>query len=82
LGKIEKFLLKPVEVHVFLSTERHLQRAEINVQDKSFSAHSKEECDDMYVSIDRAIDKVGKALKRHKEKVKDNKPTGNSATEF
>jgi len=78
LHKIEKFFLKPVDVHVIVSIERHLLRAEINVQDKQFSAHAKEECEDMYVSIDRAIEKVGKSLKKHKDKIKDNKAHGST----
>lgn len=70
LSKIEKFFLKPMDVHVFLSIERHLHRAEIQVLDKHFTAHASEECEDMYASIDGAVDKVGKALKKHKDKIR------------
>src|SRR5690349_20807493 len=75
LKKIEKYILKPIDIHVILSTEKYLHKAEINVQDTHLSAHAEEECEDMYASIEKAVAKVGKVLKKHKDKVKNTKAT-------
>lgn len=75
IAKIEKHLIKPqdVEVHVILSLERYLHKAEVSVQESHFSAVGKDESDNMYASIERAIEKAGKALKKHKDKIKNPK---------
>jgi putative sigma-54 modulation protein len=73
LSKIERYLHKPVEIRVVLSVERFLQIAEFQVSAKQFSAHFEESSEDMYASIDKAIDKIEKAARRHKEKTKQSK---------
>ncbi len=70
LAKIEKYLHQPVEAHVVLSVERYLQSVEINLQSKQFSIHCEEQLEDMYASIDSVVDKLNKAARRHKDKVK------------
>lgn len=71
IKRLDNFVLKPTDVHVFLSVERYLHKAEINVHDVHLAAHGEQSSDDMYISIEKAIDKVGKVLRKHKEKVKD-----------
>jgi putative sigma-54 modulation protein len=56
------------DVHVALSVEKHRHFAEVTVKTKGFSVHSKEETDDLYASMDNALVKVEKQLRKHKEK--------------
>ena len=56
------------DVHVALSVEKHRQFAEVTVKTKGFSVHSTEETDDLYASMDNALIKIEKQLRKHKEK--------------
>ena len=57
------------DVHVALSVEKHLHFAEVTVKTKGFSVHSTEETNDLYASMDNALVKIEKQLRKHKEKV-------------
>jgi putative sigma-54 modulation protein len=59
---------KEADVHVALSVEKHRHFAEVTVKTKGFSVHSTEETDDLYASMDYALVKIEKQLRKHKEK--------------
>ncbi len=71
---VDKYLDKVTEAHVTLSLERYLHQAEINLHAGHFHVRSKEKSEDMYASIDMAIDKVERQLKKHKERLKNHRP--------
>ena len=71
--KLEKFIKEPAEIQVHLSVERYLHCAEFHLHSKKFTAHCEEKSDDMYGSIDAAIDSLEKTARRHKEKLNDSK---------
>ncbi len=56
------------DVHVALSVEKHRHFAEVTVKTRGFSVHSTEETDDLYASMDNALVKIEKQLRKHKEK--------------
>jgi putative sigma-54 modulation protein len=56
------------DVHVALSVEKHRHFAEVTLKTKGFSLHSTEETDDLYASIDNALVKIEKQLRKHKKK--------------
>jgi putative sigma-54 modulation protein len=68
--RVNKYLEKAGEAHVVLSLERHLHHADISIQSGSFLLRGREKSEDMYASIDLAMDKIEKQLKRYKEKLK------------
>lgn len=68
--RVNKYLDKATEAHVVLSMERHLHHADISIQSGSFLLRGRERSEDMYASIDLAMDKIEKQLKRYKEKLK------------
>jgi putative sigma-54 modulation protein len=75
LGKVvDKYLDKVTEAHVTLSLERYLQHADINLHAGSFHVRGREKSEDMYASIDMAIDKIERQLKKHKERLKSHRP--------
>ena len=76
LGKVvDKYLDKVTEAHVTLSLERYLHQADINLHAGHFHVRGKEKSEDMYASIDMAIDKIERQLKKHKERLKSHRPT-------
>jgi putative sigma-54 modulation protein len=75
LGKVvDKYLDKVTEAHVTLSLERYLHQADVNLHAGHFHVRGKEKSEDMYASIDMAIDKIERQLKKHKERLKNHRP--------
>lgn len=68
--RVNKYLDKATEAHVVLSLERHLHHADISIHSGHFLLRGKERSEDMYASIDLAMDKIERQLKRYKEKLK------------
>jgi putative sigma-54 modulation protein len=68
--RVNKYLDKATDAHVVLSLERHLHHADISIQSGSFLLRGRERSEDMYASIDLAMDKIERQLKRYKEKLK------------
>jgi putative sigma-54 modulation protein len=61
-------------VHVILAIEKYRHIAEVVVQaPHHIHLESKEESDDMYISIDRAVEKVEKQLHKVWDKLQDHK---------
>ncbi len=75
-------LVEKADIHVALHVEKHRQFAEITVKTKGFTVHGKEETDDLYVSIDNALLKVEKQLRKHKEKAQDLRVKKGSQSKF
>jgi len=71
MGKTISELGEKADVHVALSVEKHRHFAEITVKTKGFTVHSKDETDDLYASMDNALVKIEKQLRKHKEKAQD-----------
>jgi putative sigma-54 modulation protein len=70
VDRVNKYLDKAGEAHVVLSLERHLHHADITVHSGIFVLRGKEKSEDMYASIDLAVEKIEKQLKRYKDKLK------------
>jgi putative sigma-54 modulation protein len=68
--RVNKYLDRSGEAHVVLSLERHLHHAEITIHSGSWVLRGREKSEDMYASIDLAMDKIEAQLRRYKEKLK------------
>lgn len=68
--RVNKYLDRAGEAHVTLSLERHLHNADIVIHSGSWVLRGREKSEDMYASIDLAMDKIERQLKRYKEKLK------------
>jgi putative sigma-54 modulation protein len=73
IQKISKHFDRLIEVRVVLSVEKYRQFAEITVIGNGIHFNSKESTEDMYVSIDKAIDKIERQLQRRTTKVRQSK---------
>lgn len=69
VDKVERYLHPPVDAHVVLSVEKFIHHADITVNASGIQLRSTEKSEDMYSSIDLAMDKIERQAKKHKEKV-------------
>src|SRR3954469_20592021 len=68
--RAHKYLDSAGEAHVVLSLERHLHHADITITSGPFVLRGREKSEDMYASIDLAMDKIERQLRRYKERLK------------
>ena len=71
--KIDKTIAdlgEAADVHVALSVEKHRHFAEVTVKTKGFTLHSQDETEDLYTSMDKALEKMEKQIRKNKEKAK------------
>jgi putative sigma-54 modulation protein len=59
-----------VNAHLVFSLEKYRHKVEITLHVNGKDFVSEDESDDMYLSVDRSIDKLERQLKRHKDKIK------------
>ena len=69
IGRLEKHFDRVTDIHVILSVEKQVQKAEatINVKGNKIFAHADEQ--DMYAAIDALADKLDRQIIKHKEKI-------------
>lgn len=68
--RVNKLLDRAGEAHVVLSLERHLHHADITIHSGAWVLRGRDKSDDMYASIDLAMDKIERQLRRYKDKLK------------
>jgi putative sigma-54 modulation protein len=69
--RVNKYLDRASEAHVVLSVEKHHHQADITIHSGPYMLRGKERSQDMYASIDLAMDKIERQLKKYKEKLKE-----------
>lgn len=73
LNKLDKLLDNPAEATVVLSVEKIRHIAEIKITGDRLNINCREKTGDMYSSIDMALDKLEKQIKKNKQKVKNHR---------
>src|SRR3954465_10090082 len=68
--RANKYLDRAGEAHIVLSMERHLHHANTTTTSGAFVLRGREKSEDMYASIDLAMDKIERQLRRYKDKLK------------
>jgi putative sigma-54 modulation protein len=72
IGKVGKLLDKGGEAHVVLSVERHNHLATIElITDGALRIRAEEKSEDMYGSIDEAVEKINTQVKRYRTRLRD-----------
>ncbi|MBC2716838.1 MAG: ribosome-associated translation inhibitor RaiA [Desulfobacteraceae bacterium] len=73
LNKLDKLLDNPAEANVVLSVEKIRHIAEIKIIGDRLSINCREKTSDMYSSIDMALDKLEKQIKKNKQKIRNHR---------
>ena len=68
VGRVEKHFDRVTDVHVVLSVEKQVQKAEATIQVKGNKIFAHAENADMYAAIDSLADKLDRQIIKHKEK--------------
>jgi len=69
IGKITKYSDSIISIDITLSTERSWHMADITVHTSGYVLRGEERTGDMYASIDSAVEKLEKQLRKQKEKM-------------
>jgi putative sigma-54 modulation protein len=69
LQKLTRYFDRIAKANVVLVREKHRQIAEITVHLNGSDLVSREETNDIFLSIDRAVDSLETQIKRHKERL-------------
>ncbi len=78
LDRLDKYLHNPAEANVVLLVEKFRHIAEIKITGDRLNIVGKEEQNDMYSAIDMALDKIGKQIKKTKQKKRGRRNNGRS----
>ena len=71
LGKLQKYVETPLDVHVVLSVERtYRQRLDVMFTLNGVVINAHEVMTDMYAAVDKIVDKLELRLTRYRDKVK------------
>ena len=73
LGKLERFLEEPIEVHLVLAVEKDRQIAELNVVHRHGDLHAQHVADDMRDAVLAVIETAAKQARRARKKFMDNR---------
>lgn len=68
-SKLDRYFHKETEAQVTLSVQREKQVVEATVQSGGLIVRVEEATDDMYVSIDTAVDVLERQLRKHKTRI-------------
>jgi putative sigma-54 modulation protein len=76
VGKLEKYLPAGADAVVTLSVEKFRHKAEVLIKVNGILIQAHEETEEMYTSIDNVLDKIGRQVRKYKEKLKGHKGRG------
>jgi putative sigma-54 modulation protein len=68
--RVNKYLERAGEASVVFSLERHLHHVDVTITSGRYVLRGHEKSEDMYASIDLAMDKIERQLRRYKERLK------------
>lgn len=78
VSRINKLFHKPTEAHVVLSLERHMHKADVTVNANGLLMRGEDKSEDMYASIDRAVEKIERQLRRYHGRINNHKARDDS----
>jgi putative sigma-54 modulation protein len=76
VSKVEKYLPEGTEAVVTLEVEKFRHKAEVQLKVNGILIQAHEETEEMYSSIDKVMDKIGRQVRKYKEKLKGHKGRG------
>jgi putative sigma-54 modulation protein len=79
---VDKYVHGSVDASVVMSVQKYWHIADFTLNIKNLTVKGQERSEDMYSSIDLALDKIEKQLRRHKDRIRDHKPSNGEARRF
>ena len=73
MERLERHFDNVTNIHVILSVEKLIQKAEANLHVSGANLFANAEHEDMYAAIDALVDKLDRQIIKHKEKIKDHR---------
>ncbi len=74
LDKVESHFDKVIDADVVLAVEKHRHIAEVNLHANGVRINSKEASSDMYASVDAAMEKLEKQVRKFKDRINRHQP--------
>jgi len=74
ITQLEKYFDNIIDCHLILDTERYKQVADLQAKVYGTVLTSKVKSEDMKVSIEKAVEKVARQLKKYSSKLRDKNP--------
>jgi putative sigma-54 modulation protein len=68
VGKLEKYIENPREIHVVLSTEKFRQMSEVTIVADGMTLNSQAEDNDLYTAIDQMVEKMERQIRERRDK--------------
>ncbi len=68
VGKLEKYIENPREIHVVLSTEKFRQMAEITIVADGMTLNSQAQDSDLYTAVDLMVEKMERQIRERRDK--------------
>jgi len=69
VAKIQRYVHTPADAHVVLSVEKYMHKADITIKAHGMMMRGKEKSEDMYASIDRAMGKIERQVRKYKDRL-------------
>lgn len=73
LHKLKRYFHSIVDVHVVVMLQRFQHICDITMNASGVTLHGQEKTDDLYVSIDKVVDKIERQLQKYKAKLRDHR---------
>lgn len=73
LSKIKHHFDHLININMILEVEKDVQKAEASIHISGADLFAKAESEDMYVSIDRMVNKLDAQVRKHKEKLNEHR---------
>ncbi len=79
---VDKYVNGRIDASVVMSVQKYWHIADFTLNIKNLTVKGQERSEDMYSSIDLALDKIEKQLRRHKDRLRDHQPSHGEARTF
>jgi putative sigma-54 modulation protein len=79
VSRLARYFDRVEEAHVVLEAEGHRKIADVTVHAARVTVSSEQAADDLRSAFDRAVDKVERQIRRHKERVRNRKGRDSTA---
>jgi putative sigma-54 modulation protein len=71
--KLVRYFGQLITSHVTLTVEKHQHLAEISIHANGVDFNGRGKSEDMYVSVDLAVDRLERQIKKHKDRLRNHK---------